>query len=96
MQSERIQQRIERLMAEADEAVAASEWVRVRDRAKNVLAFDPENADAQAYIAAAERALADAGETTAAAARSTPPDQAPPHSISLLTRTVNSRPPRST
>jgi len=66
MQSERIQQRIERMLAEADEAVAASDWARVRDRATNVLAFDPENHDAQTYLAAADRAL---GAASPAAAR---------------------------
>src|SRR5579862_5268835 len=58
MLSERVHQRIERLLGEADEAVAASDWSRVRDRANNVLAFDPENLDAQTYLAAADRALA--------------------------------------
>ena len=56
MPSERVLRRIETLLDEADQAIAASEWERVRDRANNVLALDPENADAQELLAAAERA----------------------------------------
>ncbi len=56
MQSDRIQQRINTFLDEADEAAARSDWARVRDRAQNVLAFDPENSEALSYIAAADRA----------------------------------------
>ena len=45
MASERIQKRIDILLDEADEAVAESDWAVVRDRAQNVLRFDPENKD---------------------------------------------------
>ena len=55
MASERIQRRIETLLDEADEAVANSDWTVVRDRAQNVLRFDPKNQDALSYLAAAER-----------------------------------------
>ena len=55
MVSERIQRRIDILLDEADEAVAKSDWAAVRDRAQNVLRFDPENQDALSYLAAAER-----------------------------------------
>ena len=55
MVSERIQRRIDILLDEADGAVAESDWGVVRDRAQNVLRFDPENKDALAYLAAAER-----------------------------------------
>jgi len=57
MATERIQRRIDLLLDEADQAVANSEWELVLDRAKNVLAFDPENQDALAFLTAAERAL---------------------------------------
>jgi len=60
MQSDRIQQRINTFLDEADEAAARSDWARVRDRAQNVLAFDPQNSDALSYIAAADRALTSA------------------------------------
>ena len=55
MASERIQRQIERLLDEAEEAVGRSDWARARDRASNALRFDPDNADAQAFLAAADR-----------------------------------------
>lgn len=55
MQSQRILQRIERLLADADAAIDDSDWARVRDRAQNVLRLDPENTDALTYLAAADR-----------------------------------------
>ena len=58
MASERIQRRIDLLLDEADDAIAKSDWGLVRDRAKNVLALDPDNPDAQAMVAAADRAQA--------------------------------------
>ncbi|MBI2886001.1 MAG: serine/threonine protein kinase, partial [Chloroflexi bacterium] len=60
MPSERIQRQIDRFLDEADQAMAQSDWARVGDRADNVLALDPENADAQAYLAAAQRRLGEA------------------------------------
>ena len=44
------------LLAEATQAVRSSEWIVVQQRAEAVLALDPGNANAQALIAAAERA----------------------------------------
>ena len=60
MASERIQRRIDILLDEADQAVAQTDWTVVRDRAQNVLALDPTNGDAITFLAAADRALADA------------------------------------
>ena len=60
MASDRIQRRIDLLLDEADGAVGNSEWDLVLDRAKNVLAFDPENQEALSYLSAAERALSNA------------------------------------
>ncbi|PKB79699.1 MAG: hypothetical protein BZY88_12020 [SAR202 cluster bacterium Io17-Chloro-G9] len=56
MASERVQRQIERLLDEAEVAVSRLEWGVVRDRAQAVLAFDPENPDGLAFLAAAERA----------------------------------------
>ena len=44
-------------MDEADEAISESNWHAVRDRAQNVIALDPDNIDAKAFLAAADRAL---------------------------------------
>ena len=57
MPTERIQRQIDRLLDEAEEAVARSDWTLARDRAQNVVALDPENDDALSYIHAADRAL---------------------------------------
>ena len=61
MVSDRIQRRIEILLDEADQAVSLSDWAVVRDRARNVLRLNPENGDALAYLAAAER---DSGDSS--------------------------------
>ena len=56
MTTERIQRRIEQLLDQADEAINALDWEIVNARAQAVLAFDPDNQDAQGYLDAAERA----------------------------------------
>ena len=61
MASDRIQRRINQLLDEADEAVTALDWEIVRARAEAVLAFDPENKEANAYLDAADRALRRSG-----------------------------------
>ena len=55
MASERVQRQIDRLLDEAEEAVGRSDWDLVRDRAGNALRFDPDNADARAFLVAADR-----------------------------------------
>ena len=49
MSSERIQRRIERLLGQA-KAADRSNWEESRRLTDDILALDPENADAQAYI----------------------------------------------
>ncbi len=55
MPSDRIQRRIDALLDEVDEAVAAADWSAVREKCDTVLRLDPENADARAYLDAAAR-----------------------------------------
>jgi hypothetical protein len=57
MPSERIQRRIDALLDEVDQAVADHKWEVARDSARAVLGMDPANADALAYLDAAEAAL---------------------------------------
>ena len=57
MVSERIQRQIDQLLDEAGYALSELDWDRVRMRCKGVLALDPENQDAVAYIQAADRAV---------------------------------------
>ena len=57
MTTERLQRRIEQFLDQADEAMARLDWQTVVDRAQAVLAMDPGNADATAYLATADRGL---------------------------------------
>jgi len=72
--SERIQRRIERLLERADEAISVFDWTTVRESALAVLALDPSNVDAKAFLRAAEERLA----ATAAAGRMPAPPVASP------------------
>ena len=65
MATGRIQKQIDRLLDEAEQASADRQWEIVRDRAQHALTFDPENADAIAFLAAARRALGGGGLETA-------------------------------
>ena len=66
MASERIQRRIDALLDEADRAIMSGDWPVARDRARDVLAFDPSNVDAQAVLTGAERRLAASADLPAA------------------------------
>jgi len=57
MSSVRIQRQIERLLDEAEAAVVEQNWQLVRERVAHVLKLDPDNVDAQAFAAAADRGL---------------------------------------
>ena len=77
MASDRVQRQVDRLLDEAEEAITNDDWASVSNRARAVLAIDPDNKDGQSYLAAAERALgtsgATTGERTSSNASSTPP-----------------------
>src|SRR5947209_5903189 len=55
MPSDRIQRRIDQLLDAADEALGRRVWADVLTLCQQVVALDPGNADAVAYLAAAER-----------------------------------------
>ena len=57
MASERVQRQIDRLLDEAEEAIAQLDWRLVQSRAQAVLALDTANPDAINYLAAADRGL---------------------------------------
>ena len=65
MVSERIQRQIERLLGDAEEALTRRDWQAVFDAAQHVLTIDPDNADAQAFVTIAGRALKAAPVLTA-------------------------------
>ena len=79
MRSDRIQRRIDALLDQADQALADHQWEVARDSARAALGMDPANADALAYLAAAESALVGGpGSPLAAAPTSGPPGKGTP------------------
>jgi hypothetical protein len=53
MPSERVQRRIDRLLDQAEEAVDALDWERVREVSESVLVMDAGNEDASSFLAVA-------------------------------------------
>ena len=56
MPSERVQRQIDHLLDEAEAAVSGLDWPRVRQIGRGVLAVDPDNQDALAFLAMADAA----------------------------------------
>ncbi len=77
MASDRRRLRIERLLDEAEGAVARYDWEAVREAARAVLAFDPENGDAIDLLSGAERALDDSSPAPASQPTTPLPPSAP-------------------
>ena len=57
MSSDRIQQRIDRLLDQIEQEADQENWQRVLDLAKQILRFAPDNTDAQSFLAVAEDTL---------------------------------------
>ena len=83
MVSERIQRQVDRLLDEAEEALSQFDWDAVRQRARAVLALDPDNADALTYDAAAQRALGSSGPGTPATVSVKPQPSSEPQPVSF-------------
>ncbi len=66
MASERIQQRIDRLLDQIEQEADQENWQRVLDLAKQVLRFAPNNGDAQSFLAVAEDTLSSSNAGAAA------------------------------
>jgi len=58
MPSERVQRHIDRLLDEADQAIALQQWEDLRATCETLLSLDPDNSDAPRYLALADRSLA--------------------------------------
>jgi tetratricopeptide (TPR) repeat protein len=69
MQGDRLQRQIERLLDEAEAAIARRQWDVVRESAQAVLRVDPANRDALGYLVMAGDATTPSGQPAAA----TPP-----------------------
>ncbi len=61
LSSVRVQRQVVRLLGELEQAVISRQWEVVRDTSNDVLALEPNNVDAQAFLAAASRALGEDG-----------------------------------
>ncbi len=57
MDSDRIQQRIDRLLDQIEQEADQENWQRVLDLVEQVLGFDPENRDAAAFGTVAQRRI---------------------------------------
>ena len=55
MASDRVKRQIDRLLDQAEEAIAHLDWATVLQRCKAVLSLDPDDLDAKAYLKAAAR-----------------------------------------
>ena len=81
MPSERIQRRIDALLDQAEEVIAARDWAAAAEAARAVLSIDEANEDAGAFLKMAEANLgtpvADSTPSTLAPAASTPTTAAP-------------------
>ncbi|MSQ15720.1 MAG: hypothetical protein EXR50_07655, partial [Dehalococcoidia bacterium] len=91
MPSEFIQRQIDRLLEQAAEALSQSNWALVRDRARNVLALDPDNGDAAALLADAQRIEDGAAPSPEPAASAAPSDSTPEPARTLPISFVNGR-----
>jgi tetratricopeptide (TPR) repeat protein len=89
MASERFKRQVERLLHEAEQAIARLEWEIVRARALAVLAIDPENGDAEAFLAIADRGLS--RHPVAATAQPSPPPTSAPAPSAQPTTFSNGR-----
>ena len=85
MLSERMQRQVDRLLDEAEEAVARRDWDTVRETAEAVLRVDPENGDARGYLKMAGTV------PPAAGARFDPPAASAPSPADQPTSFVNGR-----
>ena len=70
MSGQRVQRQVTRLLDEIDAALTSREWERVRALSLDVLALQPENEDAKAFLSAADARLA--GESWRPASGATP------------------------
>jgi serine/threonine protein kinase len=73
--SERVQRQVERLLDEAEAAVAERDWEKVRQAARDALVLEPRNVDAQGLLAAAERGLSQSPDPQAQAGGSSAAQQ---------------------
>ena len=77
MASERLQPQVNRLLDEAEDALAQRNWETVREHVQDAVAIDPDNSEAQTFLSAADRALGGVSASTTAAAPADSPAPSP-------------------
>lgn len=77
MTSERMRRQMDRMLDEAEEAASADDWPLVANKARAVLALEPDNADALGFLAMAEANLGATPASAPVAATPTREAQAP-------------------
>jgi len=58
MLNDRVQRQIDRLVDQAQDAIALGQWEELRATCEVVLSLDPENSDATRYLSLADKSLA--------------------------------------
>ena len=91
MASERLQRQIERLLDEAEEAISKFDWDALLQRTQAVLVMDPENRDALAFLATAERAIGAAAALPSSQPSTSIPNTAPAATTDQPTSFANGR-----
>ncbi len=91
MASDRLQRQIERLLDQAEAAVAELNWDIVRDRASAVLGLDADNPDGLAYLAAAQRSLESLDTSPSGVTPPTLPASVPTPALDQPTSFANGR-----
>ena len=94
MPSERVRRRIERMLDEIEQAADVNDWASVIQKAENVLRFDLDNEDAQAFLEAANRdnvARSEPDKESSRSSDSLSAEQAPAIATSMPTSFANGR-----
>jgi signal transduction histidine kinase/DNA-binding NarL/FixJ family response regulator len=76
MASERVQRQIDRMLDQVEEAAERQDWSRATELAQSVLAVDPDNEDASAFVTLAGAAPAEPAASDAAPSVANGPDAA--------------------
>ena len=87
MLSDRIQRHIDRLLDEADEAIARRQWEDLRATSDILLNLDPDNSDAARYLALANKSLATGVVSDSSDILEPSPNQAPESEVDTSPRT---------
>ena len=75
MLSERVQRQVDRLLDQAEEAIALRHWEDLRATCETLLSLDPDNSDASRYLILANDSLATGVGSGSSGIIEAPPDE---------------------